>query len=119
MESFYMEDIPAAPDISKSDISAVENQILKLFENTMTYPTASLATLLKTLINESQNSIFVDRGTCKYHPVLDHSNTIANCIYNKGFYTTEIGDILITNYSRFLSSPKGKEILGRFYEVFC
>lgn len=118
MESFYMEDIPAAPDISKSDISAVENQILKLFENTMTYPTASLATLLKTLINESQNSIFVDRGTCKYHPVLDHSNTIANCIYNKGFYTTEIGDILITNYSRFLSSPKGKEIWDTSMKYF-
>lgn len=108
MESSYSEDIPSAPIISKNDTSSIETGVLKLFESTSTYSSLSLQTLLKCLIKQSDEVLVMDNIPENYHPI-DSDKQIIECIYNKGFYITQIGEISTYNYDRFLTGTKGKD----------
>ena len=108
MESSYSEDIPSAPAISKTDISSIENGVLQLFESTSSYPSASFQALLKSLIEQSQDVLFKKNILENYAP-LSTEKTINSCIYNKGFFITQIGEISTYNYNRFLTGAKGKD----------
>ncbi|KAG0672213.1 hypothetical protein C6P45_003688 [Maudiozyma exigua] len=117
MESSYSEDIPSAPAISKTDISSIENAVLQLFESTSSYPSASFQTLLRSLIEQSQEVLFKKNVVENYAPISTEI-TIKGCIYNKGFYITQIGEISTYNYNRFLTGPKGKDSWNLVMEYF-
>lgn len=117
MESFYSEDIPNAPAISKNDISTIEGSILKLFESTASYSSTSFQILLKCLITQSDSCIFIQHESYNYHPI-DADRKIVECIYNKGFYITQIGEISTYNYGRFLVGQKGKDMWNLIINYF-
>ncbi|KAK5960383.1 Mon2p PWA37_002462 [Arxiozyma heterogenica] len=106
MESYYSQDVPIAPSLSRNDINSIEVGVLKLFENTPTYSTKSFKTLIQSLNKLSDTTL--NNITKSYYPVsLD--GTILSCVYNKGFYITQIGEICSYNTERFLNNNKGKK----------
>lgn len=106
MESYYSQDVPIAPSLSKNDINSIEVGILKLFENTPTYSTKSFRTLIQSLNKLSDDTM--NNMTNSYYPIsLD--GTVLSCVYNKGFYITQLGEISSYNTERFLNNNKGKE----------
>ncbi|CAL9738070.1 protein Mon2p [Monosporozyma servazzii] len=114
MESYYSQDVPIAPILSKNDISTIEVGILKLFENTSAYPLASFKSLLQSLIESSDSTM---SNTINYHPI-DASGKIVSCVYNKGFYITQIGEIASYNTTRFLANNKGKDCWDMIVSYF-
>ncbi|GMM57326.1 Mon2 protein [Maudiozyma humilis] len=108
MESSYTEDVPAPPSISKNDISSIEGSILKLFESTTSYSSVSFQALLKCLVEQSNDTLFKTKVQEAIHPV-SKDKELTNCVYNKGFYITQIGEISTYNYNRFLTGNKGKD----------
>ncbi|CCF56269.1 hypothetical protein KAFR_0A08350 [Kazachstania africana CBS 2517] len=106
METFYNQDVPPAPKISKNDVTNIENNILKLFETTTSYSQPAFKCLVSTLIKSSNNTIFVEDETTAYSPV-SQEGEVFNCIYNKGFYVTQVGEITAYNHGRFFSTEKG------------
>lgn len=114
MESYYSQDVPSAPALSKNDINSIEVGILKLFENTLAYPTASFKALLQSLIESSDETV---TNSTNYHP-LDITGEIVSCVYNKGFYITQLGEIASYNTTRFLTNNKGKDCWDMIVSYF-
>ena len=108
MESSYTEDVPSSPSISKNDISSIEGSILKLFESTTAFSSTSFQGLLRCLVEQSDETLFKIGVVDSIHPI-SKDMQLASCVYNKGFYITQIGEISTYNYNRFLTGTKGKE----------
>lgn len=112
MENFYNRQIPAAPPLSKSDTATVETSINRFLESTVAYPSSSFNVLLKSLIAQSYKTVCLTNETNVkspgFHPLGDDGE-IQNCIYNRSFFITQLGEITKHNYLRFINENKGKE----------
>ncbi|CCD22767.1 Mon2p NDAI_0A06120 [Naumovozyma dairenensis CBS 421] len=112
MEAFYANDIPPAPTVSKSDLLSIETSIKKLFENTQSYSSDSFQILLESVMIEAKKSLSIpeeDSDSANgYHP-LNQSNELSNCIYNKGFFITQIGELASFNFNRFITEYQNQD----------
>ncbi|CCK72599.1 Mon2p KNAG_0K02360 [Huiozyma naganishii CBS 8797] len=126
MESYYSQDIPAQPNLSRNEINTVETGILKLLETTPLYSQPAFGTLITSLIESSNATLFDDFS---YHPIdsnLEDAETeqqvereikLNYCIYNKSFYITQLSELSTFNYSRFWNG-NGKDPWWHIMDYF-
>lgn len=110
METSYSHDIPPMPTISKMDINSIETSITKLFESTRTYTYSSYNTVLKSLMIDCKDTLSLTHGTDTdkgYHPITP-TGAVSHCVYNRGFFITQIGELASFNFSRFLIQNENK-----------
>lgn len=107
MEGFYLEDVPAAPSISKNDLVTIENTTRKLLETTVTYSDSSFRVLIEKLISESDEILIPSAVEDSEEHVTQ--DAIAACSYNKTFFLTELGEVTVFNLDRFTTDPNGEE----------
>ncbi|QID87504.1 Endocytosis and vacuole integrity protein [Saccharomyces pastorianus] len=114
-ESFYSEDIPPPPVLSKSDVTSIESSLTKFFESTSNYSCSTFQLVLTRLILDSKNTLTLEQTNLNldndigYHP-LDAGNEIMPCIYNKAFFVNKIGELATYNCKKFLAGKNGKEL---------
>ena len=114
-ESFYSEDIPPPPILTKSDVTSIESSLTKFFESTSSYSCSTFHLLLTRLILDSKNTLTLEQTNLNhangigYHP-LDENDEIIPCIYNKAFFVNKIGELATYNCKKFISGKNGKEL---------
>lgn len=115
MESYYSQDVPMGPSISKNDVNSIEIGVLKVLESTTEYSDEEFQALIKSLIDSSNNAIFGEN--ISYQP-LSVSNEITFCAYNKAFYLTQMGELTSYNFKRFLTGHAGSESYWQIMNYF-
>lgn len=114
-ESFYSEDIPPPPILTKSDVTSIESSLTKFFESTSSYSCSTFHLVLTRLILDSKNTLTLEQTNLNltndigYHP-LDAKDEIIPCIYNKAFFVNKIGELATYNCKKFLFGKNGKEL---------
>ncbi|CAI4049305.1 Mon2p SKDI_14G0360 [Saccharomyces kudriavzevii IFO 1802] len=114
-ESFYSEDIPPPPMLTKSDVTSIESSLTKFFESTSNYSCSTFHLVLTRLILDSKNTLTLEQTNLNldndigYHP-LGANNEIMPCIYNKAFFVNKIGELATYNCRKFLGGKNGKEL---------
>lgn len=113
LENIYVQDIPAAPKLSKADNTMIERSITQLYESTASYPASSLKSFLETIVEESKQTFQTaqnyedERANDFYHAIIN--DKVRNCIYNKTFFVSQLGHLSTNNCTRFISGDLGKE----------
>lgn len=114
MEDFYLEDVPRPPAIGKNEVISIENSIRRLLESTITYSDCGFRVLAERLIYESNQTIAIGSGSAVTATDNDptypfNQGVIQDCCYNKTFFITQLSELAIFNFDRFLSTPNGWE----------
>lgn len=107
MESYYSQDVPSPPTITKNDITTIESNFEKLFESSKLYSSSEFNILIESLIEGSRNTVIASSDNVAYHPIFGDNTKY--CIYNRGFYISQLGEFASYNFGRFLKNSKGKE----------
>lgn len=127
MEVFYLEDVPRPPAISKNEVVSIENSTHRLLESTISYPDSGFRTLAERLIFESNQTIISSAGpilttTGDNEPEnLFDQGVVRDCCYNKTFFITQLSELAVFNFDRFLSGSNGRDkwdmIAGYFTDL--
>lgn len=113
MEGIYLEDVPRPPPISKNEMISIETGTRKLFESTVNYPDSGFRALAEGLIRESDESISISSEVAigiasERAPNYPFKNgVIQNCCYNKTFFITQLSELAIFNFNRFITDTNG------------
>lgn len=111
-EEYYSKKIPPGPQVSKSDVHAIELSIAKFFDSTLSYSNSSFNVLLKSLVEQSSECFSLPKNTSDtngegFSPT-DHRAVLQCCVYNRVFFVIQIGELSTFNFNRFVNENRDR-----------